>query len=646
MKYLKYIIPIVIVAAIFGYLRFNKSSSVEGIKLVPTNAMYIFQTTKPIKNWKSFSSHSIWQLLKTHPAFIDIEDDANYLDTLISSNDAVFSFLDDRSLTISAHETNSKSYDFLFFVELEASANSSIVNTTLSNILKSNNYTVSTYDHDDLAILKAVDDNGETLVFTQIGTQLVISFNEKLVQSVVESVDANSLVDDNEFSQLYKSIPNDGLGQLFINYHFLDDLFACYMSDGLESVREITSLFSYTGFDCLIDDQSWILEGLTLTDTTKTSVVSAVLNSGASQNRAGDVLSNRTAWFMSFNFSDFETFRKNLESLRSVDASLKSYEKNIQRIESLLNINVDEDLLSWIGDEVTVAQLKKNLSYDTDEAAVLLIKARDVGLATKHLNHISQQVKKRTPAKFRSIVYHNYNIQYLDIKGFFRAFFGKAFDKIDKPYFAIIGDYVVFCNSPYTIVGLIEDYENDRNLSNSASYQRFVKDNDQTSVTLYASPSNLYPALLPLMEPESKKTLSESERYFRAFESFGITLSGDNSAFKTRIQLTETVAVKEEEFTSQESIRELYSQFAEERDINSKNFAMEWIEDGLYIKKYPGSEITQIEGKTSDGVLDGNYTEYYKNGEKKVDGKYKMGRKKGTWKYYDEKGKLTEKKKY
>jgi hypothetical protein len=85
--------------------------------------------------------------------------------------------------------------------------------------------------------------------------------------------------------------------------------------------------------------------------------------------------------------------------------------------------------------------------------------APDIEKAKEGLGFIHRQIKRRTPAKFKSMEFRNHEINYLEIKGFFRLMFGKLFSKLQKPYYTTLGDYVVFSNSPKTLVGMIMDYE-------------------------------------------------------------------------------------------------------------------------------------------------------------------------------------------
>lgn len=56
-----------------------------------------------------------------------------------------------------------------------------------------------------------------------------------------------------------------------------------------------------------------------------------------------------------------------------------------------------------------------------------------------------------------------------------------------------------------------------------------------------------------------------------------------------------------------------------------------------HIISYPDGK-TQIEYFTKNGLLDGPYSSYYENGQKKAEGKYACNQRKGIWKVWDAKG--------
>ncbi|MFT5723898.1 MAG: antitoxin component YwqK of YwqJK toxin-antitoxin module [Bacteroidia bacterium] len=646
MKHIKWIAPLVLIVGIWLYFQANQSACVESLNLIPDDALYVLETEQPIAHWKAFSESDIWEILKTHPNFINLTNDANYLDTLISDNAILFKWLDNRSLFISAHLTSSSDYDFLYVIGLSKKAKSEVVLGALKKVLKTSGYTTSEKVILDINVLSGTDAEGKTIYFGQIGNQFICSYSESILKKSIEASTLTKWLDQPMFKDVYEKVQHDGLCRLYFPYAKAGDLMQCYFEDGTSNVREIGQLLGVSAVDFEVDEGSCTFDGFTNLNSTSPSLLTSVLISGQSDNTVGEVLSNRTAWYLSFNYTSFNTFQLNIETSLKQSSEYEVYTKRQNQIETVLGISVQDDLMSWIGNEITVAQLRKNLTYNKSENAVILIKTDDISKARDRLSFVAQQVKKRTPTLFKQIDYRNYQIQYLEIKGFFKMFFGEAFNKITKPYYTTIGDYVVFSNSPYTLIGLIEDFENKRNLSSTSYYNHYVSASTTSSVSLFVSPTNLYPVLTPMIKGTNAKVMQSNQQYFEAFESMGIQLVSNGGLFKTHIFLLQKEEMVPIEQVDENKFQNLYKLYASERDINSAQFVLEWIEDGIYKRQFPGSKQIQIEAKTSIGVLDGFYKEFHLNGKLKTLGKYKKGRKKGTWKFYSTSGELVEKKKY
>lgn len=96
------------------------------------------------------------------------------------------------------------------------------------------------------------------------------------------------------------------------------------------------------------------------------------------------------------------------------------------------------------------------------QTVILAIHSKDIDYAQDQLNYLSEQIRLRTPVKFRNINYNGYTINYLSLKGFFRLFAGGLFDRLEKPYYTIIGDYVLFSNSPAALTTTIKNTFSDK----------------------------------------------------------------------------------------------------------------------------------------------------------------------------------------
>lgn len=638
MKHLKWGIPSLAILAVILYFQFGKALSVEALNLIPEDAMYVLDCEHPIDNWKELSEHQIWQVIKQHSYFSDLTIEADYLDSLIEQNSTLMNWFGDRRLLISAHPTAPKNYDFLFVTDLKSGAKREVVFKGLQKVLEQSGFEITSVSYHGYTIVHARESKSTVLHFTQIGNQLVCSYTGQLINKAIDASENPRFAASGLFQECYKQVSGDGIARLYVQYGYIDELMDCYFTESNTTVSTLSKILGYSAVDFKANEESWQLNGFTTLDSVDASYLHAVAQSGTSVNTAGEVLSNRTAWYLSLNFNSFSEFRQNLEVLLKDESTAYSeFLKNQKRIETLLNISVERDLLNWIGSEVTVAQMRNNLVLNSSENAVIMLKAKDINEARERLDFIGQQVKRRTPAKFKQIDYRNYKIEYLDIKGFFKTFFGKAFDKIEKPFYVLLGDYVVFSNSPYTLIGLIEDYEFGRNLSSDEQYQSFTQEGEQRSITLYSSPQNFYPALLRMLDHDGKKALAESKTQFESFNHLSLQLTARNNGFNTQMRLG-LASEDTSKLSSEKALTELYDRFAIVRGIAPESFVVQLIEDGIYKKYFPNSKALHIEAETRKGILHGKYKEYYSNGKLRAEGKYKSGRKKGTWKIYDASG--------
>lgn len=615
----------------------------NGLNAIPDDAIYIVQTSKPIEHWNIFSQHAIWQNIKQIGSLSDLSDQANYLDTLIRENAQIFDLFGKRDLILSAHKTSATDYDFLFVIGLEKEAKKELVLPIIDKLYKSNGYQTSTETYENHKVLHANLGDGDVLSFSHINNQLICSFSKKILFASIQKTNAVLYEFQDGFATVYKEVYSDKNASLFIHYKYIGDWLTCYFPDGLPEVVSFCKPLQYSGFEILLEEENWQLKGLTTMDTSEHAILTSICRSGGAENSIGDVLSNRTAWYLRFGFNSFNEFQTNLTSVMKQDIkSYDNYQKQIHKMENLMGISVEENILSWVGDEVCVAQMNEVLGTNNKPTAVVALKTKDVELAQKELDHVASKIKKRTPAIFKEINYHNYLIRYMDVKGFFKIFFGDAFNKIERPYYTIIDEFVVFSNSPYSLVGLIDDYENGRNLSSVKDYTNLAESSKKSSLTLYANPQQIQLVLGPHLTVTGQRNLKVNKPVIDQLQNFWFNLeSKDLNEFSTHLQLSQSSKSERTNTLKVSDLKEMY-----DRNAAQNGVSVEWIDDGLFYKYFPGTQVVQIKAETDDGVLDGSYEEFDEKGNTLVAGKYKDGRKKGVWKYYDASGNSIKKEKY
>ena len=186
---------------------------------------------------------------------------------------------------------------------------------------------------------------------------------------------------------------------------------------------------------------------------------------------------------------------KELENALSVhDKQLyDSYQSSRKKIESLFGISLEENFLSWMSGEFAITQSEPGL-LGHDPELILAIRAKSIKDARKNMEFIEKKIKRRTPVKIKSVTYKDFEINYVEMKGFFRLFFGKLFDKFEKPYYTYVDDYVVFSNKAASLLSFVEDYEQKNLLEDTPGFKdaySYMK--SSSTIFLYTDMHKLFP---------------------------------------------------------------------------------------------------------------------------------------------------------
>ncbi len=652
MRYAKWFILAIILclASIWLYFMFIPYSKINPLKIIPGDAIYILETEKPIEQWTNFSSSNFWKFLSKQSSLEELANDARYLDSLISSNKSLLKHFGDRHFIMSAHMTKSNDYDFLFAFDLRRVSKLNIA-TILSASLNDSEFQVEEVDYKTHTIIKVTDlHDSEILYITQIDNYLTCTYSHIVMHQCIDHLLATKLSDNQGFQTAYKQTTRNGMGQFYLNYKYLDEFSSVYLLNNSGLSEQLESEFEFTGLDLSLSENALKLEGFT-TIAASESYMRILQQHGNSRPTYQNVLSARTAYAQSIHLDDANGFYRDLIDLRSRQSGdVAEFKKLKLKFEKTLQLKLEDDFLSWIGEEIVVAQNVANRTDLNEDNLVVAIKVNNLNNAQSKLALIQKQVKKRTPAKFKQLSYKSHTIHYLDLKGVFNLFFGKTFNKITKPYYTVIDEYVLFSNSPKTLVALIEDYENGQTLSNTKLFQTALKEMPkELSLFTFINTELLYPVLNQYVKTNQKADYHKNQKYFQFFKSLSIGFKSKGANFSNHVYCS----------FSQESISEpLYSSIAIDSIYNTyiigdgsveglsdaELFNLEHFEKGRYSLYYPDGKTLKISAKVKNGLLHGSYEEFYRNSNIKIKGKYRKGKKTGLWKYYSIDGKVNERK--
>jgi hypothetical protein len=655
MKRILAITSLVLLIAITGFLAYvkyvKKTITTEAFGLIPTNAIYILEATDPVSNWNSFSSSEFWTYLGNHQYLTELNDDAKYLDSLVESNSFLLKHIGKRNVFMSAHLTSASDYDFLFLVDLKDAAKFNLTTTLIGEIIDKDDFKAKEEDYFGYTILDILDlKEQDHLYLSQVDNFLVLSYSRNLIKQCIDEKQNPSFSVDKKFLNAKSKTSKNGLARIYFQYDYLDEYLGLYYKGNESLTKSLSQSFSFTGLDMYLTEDELKLKGHTTISDSIINYAQLLQKYGNSDFNFDKVLSSRTAYAQVICLNDFTSFYDEVLELRQNSSNdVASYNKLKNKVEKVLGLSLKDDFLSWIGNEVVVAQNLPSKIHNNEDDMVVAIKASDLIVAEEKLLHIQKMIKRRTPAKFKKLEYKNHPIHYLEINNLFEVFFGKAFKDLTKPYYTTVEDYIIFSNSPKTLVSTLEDYENGYTLSNLESFKN-IKNNTSGKSTLftYVNGELTYEVFKKSISPKKRSNYHKNRKYITYFKNIGITYTSNENGFDNTIYSnfsTQNIITINPSGNVDSLYKLYYTDYSADLDNLSESeiFVLSNLNDNKFIKYYKGSSVIQFKCNTKNGMLHGKAFEYFVNGNLKAEGRYRKGKKTGIWKYYSVDGEMNKK---
>ena len=628
-----------------------EEDNIKSIYLVPKDAVFVIDTERPIDTWDEINASDIWKHFQTNKYFSNLTKSLNGLNKTFQDQKDIIDFIGERNLLISAHVYKPKKYDLLYVVDLQKISKLSFLKRTITK-LAGNNFKITKRIYKEHEIIELYDkQNRETLHISFIKNQLIASFTHILIENAINEYQNPIIGRDINFIEIKKETDNDGFFNIYLQHKYLADYLACYTnSTNLKEIKNSKDALFYSGFDVSLIEGTIIQAiGYTNVNTSSQTYLRAIQKSGKAKRTIAKITPKNTSLYLSFTFDSFEEFHQNLEELQQENpADFKNYNDQVSMIEDKLEISISDNVYSWIGNEIALIHFNTELSKNKKDIAAI-IKANDIDDAKENLQIILSKIKENTPLKFKQINYRGYPINFFDLKGFFKMLAGNMFAKMEKPYFTIIDDFIVFSTSPNTIKEIINNHLIGYTLNDSEKFTDFnYQFEKKSSVFGYVNTPNSFKDLLSLTDRKMKQELLKNKSFITCFSQVGMQLISTGDLFKSNLTLSyeDPKEIEIQQVKDKQSKDELLQKLTPQKDSivssNSETFFKippiypSDLSASLYKEFYENGKL-KFEVDLDDGIKDGSYKSFYTNGKIKIKGQYKKGKQVGTWRAYNEK---------
>ncbi len=525
----------------FIYLKyFVKQKQIAALNAIPSNAFVIIRTDDLYKAYDNISRSQLWQYLVKTKYFADIQEDFNTIDKYIRSTSLPKNFFNNRPLLASIVVMDGK-WDMLYVVDIKQLGKASnIIEQALYNIpdYKTFKTKFSPDKKHSYTIYKMVylPDQYQKIYISITDNLLIISMNKAIIRASLSALSRNLWKQNPIFMDLLQKENFPSLLKIYVNFRELDDFIRTFQIADDPLINELSNGLTYAVLNLNIKDNLLSLEGSVAIDTSY-GYFSGLNTLKPGQLKSYTIMSDQAAAEIALSFNDYTKFYHQLLNTIKKQDPRQAYEmeKAVNILKKTLNINIEQDIFSWIGKEIALYKLTPEYGKRAQDIVITIHTSNPI-LAKEKLDYLTSKINKITPLKFKEFDYKGFKISYLKINGFFKLFFGKLFNQIEKPYFTIIENFVVFSNSPITLEYVIDDYLNGYTLVNNEKFNDFMSYFSANS-TLYAyiNMPLLFKNMIVLAPPADKKNLLENKDLITGFSLNGLQLIADKQYMKIKI---------------------------------------------------------------------------------------------------------------
>ncbi|MDX1629722.1 MAG: DUF3352 domain-containing protein, partial [Fulvivirga sp.] len=593
------------------------------------------------------ASNDVWKYLKTNAYLAELGTSMDSIDNEVRKNEIIWELIASRPLLISVHEVRKHEYDYLYVIDLQKAAQFQFIKDYIDQLTDDETQVLSRdYRGTELIEIRFTD-SPLRLYMTISENLLILSTTHTLVEQSIDQKNEPVIARDLDFIDISRHMDSDR-PTFYLQSRYFYQFLQQWMTEEESSMLNFLKATSYSSFNIKLEEDHVALKGLSNLIDSDSSLLQAIQQSGAGTALVPVIAPANTSFFMSLCFDDSKTFYENISLSIKQSSEGQSYEEQKEKLEKFLDIDIEKHFLSWIDGEISLLQLEGSSS---NEAYALAIRHRGMDETKENLAYVKERIRKKTPVKFRDVAYKDHTISFLSIKGFFKMLFGKTFEKVEKPYYTIIDDYVVFSNSPQTLGIIISNYVDGTTLDNSKAFADYMDHfDDESTLLLYINSRQLLEDSQKYLDEEAQQTLANHKKYIERFPMIGLQFKPKKDLLAHQLVFEYMDEIKQNAWNKllagkleQPSL--IVEASESEESIAIEDILPEDLNDDTMEGHYPNGQL-KFEVPLKNGQKHGRYREYDSLGNLIIKGRFKHDQKYGIWKYYDQAGDVIRKEKY
>jgi len=557
-------IVILVAAAAFlviKYIPFQKEQPViqtfsgkqnPAYKAVPQKSPLIIE----VKNQEGF-----FNLLKGNtPAFAELrkikEFDAIFSNItdfrdFVGAHNGISNLLKGKSIVISVNPSGKNQLSNLFLVQLNDQNESSLATQTVSNELGAA-YTITRRNYDTTPIFGA---KSEKLNFYFACTNDIFMASEDfiLIEEAIRHCNSQNLLGNYEFTEVYKTIEETALANIFINHATFHQVLARIVSPEIKKmIPQLASYSNWTNLD-LTNSSQIHLNGYSVTKDSSDNFLSAFNGQEAQKMTIEKAIPANASFFVALNLKNKDLFIDRFEAYLKENDQYYPREMNLIEFKKKTNTDPVKLIKEIAGIQFAGVYTNINKSNPTQNrffVAELLnqsVAKEKLKKAVAEYGKTNRDAAGRTSTEFKVAGKKSYDIYQLPFKNMAESLFGRSFSGIRGEYFVVFDKYLIWGDNLSGLKNYVQNLATEKTMANDSIYKEYILERPSNpNFYLYAKVPKVFRLKNDFLKPEISDLLSENEDVIRKFSTFSWEFSVSDNMIKNQIAVKYDPNVKEE----------------------------------------------------------------------------------------------------
>ncbi|MEQ8474478.1 MAG: hypothetical protein RIC35_24990 [Marinoscillum sp.] len=512
----------------FTYDKWVKHSDLSLWSFVPNNAIAIYESDSPLSVLEEIKESKVWKNLSYIRSIANIEESINILDTLAGQGNFKTFFKENPAL-IALNVTSSKTFDFLYIVEIKNLSQQSFISKAQA-YFNDKDYTKRTRIYEGFTITELI--NGETnQSFTYIfyKNYFIGSFSAFLVEDAIRTVGADSEFGFQAYNPELRTLTKleQDQGNLYLNMKRVVSLI------NVASESSYTFSLAKNSFvDLKVTDDLINLTGFTFLDDPDQFLSSFANSNGASFDMA-EIIPNNTSWFYHFSSENMvELGSKMNEYHLKKDPQVIAHQQLLLK-ENDFDVNQTYNLLD---EEIGLLTLESSVTGRKNQ--LFILEMNDMGEALRFFNSVGERKMQKTGDTLYHEQYGDYEIRKLPVPEFPYALLGSVASGFSESFYLQFRNYLIFSNSLQQLKNLTFSIEDEATWTKSIRINRFLsRTNKEANFSFFVNTPRAWNQLLKSLKPEWVDIFDEFQFSLKNLEFLAFQFSAVDDKFYTNINV-------------------------------------------------------------------------------------------------------------